>query len=372
MRCLVVLPSLKRAGAEAQTVDLANGLCEQGLDVFLRTFDDGLDLADKIDSRINFQKLYRRRRLDLKLAKQLAGLIDRESIDVVHASLQIAVFVAWMACRLSRTRPPVVAAVHTTYTRDFKSFVQEILLYRWVLGDVSRIVFVCKYQREKWLKRYPALQGSSSVVYNGVDCERYVGAEYIDDGLKLRKELGIKQGAFVFGIIAQFRREKSHNLLVQAFAQLDEHTYLICAGDGEYRQATEDLARELGVLERVRFLGSVADSRPVIAASDATVLASTSETFSMAMLESLSMGVPMAVPTVGGLQEAVIDGVTGLVFPSGNIEQMARKLGSLSSDPGKAKEMGVTAVRLVRNKFSRTMMIDESRSVLERAMVSAK
>ena len=105
--------------------------------------------------------------------------------------------------------------------------------------------------------------------------------------------------------------------------------------------------------------------RPLLAASDLTVLASTAvETFSIAMLESMAMGVPMVVTDVGGLKEAIIDGSCGYVVKPGAPVEFSEAISEILKDRDKLFEMGENALEKVSLNFTRDGMIEDTEKIL--------
>ncbi len=369
LNCLIVVPSLIRAGAETQAVDLANGLAALGHTIHLCSFESQLDQRQRLSDAVQFHHLQRRSKYDLSLIRRLSALIDVEQIEVVQGVLQFATLVAWLAARKSNTKPPVVAAIHTTVNRGLKQELQDRLVYRRMLKKMAAIVFVCNHQQGHWIRKYPELERLSTVVHNGVAPERFRREELTGPAENLRTKLGIPTDAFVFSVIAAFRPEKGHRLLIEAFARVRGDAYLVFAGDGGLRAETEAYADTCGVLQRARFLGNIPDTRPLIAASNATVLASTAvETFSMAMLESMALGVPMIAPVIGGLPEAIADGKTGLLFPVGDVRMLSQLMQSTLDNQGRTKAMGRAAQVRVNKEFTLDKMIARSEEVLRTAL----
>lgn len=372
LRCLIVVPSLIRAGAETQAVDLANGLAARGHSIHLCSFESQLDQKARISDDVRFHHLPRNSKYDRTLIARLAPIIDQERIDIVQGVQQIATLVAFLAAKRSRARPPVVSAIHTTINRGLKEELHDRLLYRRVFRRLPAVVFVCEHQRNHWVRKYPELAASSRVVHNGVAPERFRRHEFEEPARRLRAELDIPDGAFVFASIAAFRPEKGHKLLIDAFARVGNNAWLVFAGDGDLRAGMESYAAEAGLTGRVRFLGNVSDTRPLIAASNATVLASTAvETFSMAMLESMAMGVPMIAPRIGGLSEAIIDGETGLLFPIGDVPALSRHMQSVVEHPSAVITMGRAAEQKLIENFTVDKMIAKSERVLHESLHSS-
>jgi glycosyltransferase involved in cell wall biosynthesis len=131
---------------------------------------------------------------------------------------------------------------------------------------------------------------------------------------------------------------------------------------GQVRQQVE----KLGVARRVAFLGSVADVRPVLAAADASVLASTSvETFSMAMLESMAMERPVIGSDIGGMSEAVVPGETGLLVRPGDVDGLREAVAALVADREARQRVGRAARAAVLERFGAETMVRRTRALLE-------
>jgi glycosyltransferase involved in cell wall biosynthesis len=132
----------------------------------------------------------------------------------------------------------------------------------------------------------------------------------------------------------------------------------VIAGTGVDRDLLEARARGLGVLDAVRFLGFTEDSATVLRGADLFVSASWAESFPYVILEAMALGVPVVATRVGGVGEAVSDGLTGLLVPPRDAASLARAIGSLISDRERADDMGARAVSDVRSRFTREQMLE--------------
>ena len=88
------------------------------------------------------------------------------------------------------------------------------------------------------------------------------------------------------------------------------------------------------------------------------------ETFSIAMLESMAMGVPMVAPDIGGLSEAIVHDQTGWLYPAGDVDRLADLLAEGARDRAKLRTMGASAHRIVEQYFSRDIMAELTSSLL--------
>jgi len=321
LHILFLLPSLKRAGAEIQVVNLVRNLDPARFQVTLVTFQEEQDLAgDLLLSWIQYIPLKKTRFFDFSLAREIAAIIDTNCVDIVHCSLQYPMMIGVTASGRSDRRPPVVNAIHTTKNADWKHELTDFLLYQWLMRKCETNVFVCETQREHWVRKFPFMRTSAQVVHNGVDLEKFRD-QRVDEQQRadLRISLDLPENSKIICCVAGFRPEKAHCDLLRAFKILQErepNTILVLAGDGPLRYELNKLSVDLGLESSIRMTGVLQDVRPLLAISDVSVLCSKAvETFSMAMLESLAMGVPVVSTDIGGAKEAISDGENGRLVP---------------------------------------------------------
>ena len=365
IRALFMVPALLRGGAETQAIDLINSIDNSRFEKHLLVFEKELDQLERVDqTEVEFHHVVRSGKFDFLFVKKISQIIDAKKIDVIHCTLQISLLYAWLARRISKRKPKLVVAIHTTTNVTKKNELIDQLLYRQLIKSCSNVIFVCHTQMKYWLNKYPELKSKSRVVYNGVDSDYFNPDDFISEGLFLKKKLGIDSNPTI-ACIAGFRREKAHQILLQAFSRLPENVHLILAGDGQLRSEIELTINQLGLSNRVHLMGNVDDVRPVLAATDVTVLTSTAvETFSMAMLESMSMSVPMVATDIGGLSEAIIPGETGGLVSPEDVAGLAYALSRYVINREYATSMGSRSRALVVEKFSKSFMVRDTERVL--------
>jgi glycosyltransferase involved in cell wall biosynthesis len=136
---------------------------------------------------------------------------------------------------------------------------------------------------------------------------------------------------------------KGHVVLLRAFRRvLDEcpEARLDIAGRGALEHGLKDLARELGLSEAVRFLGHVTPIQRAIEQSFAVVVPSLGEGFGMVALEAMERARPVIAASIGGLEDLVREGETGLLVPPGDADALAEAMLALANDPVRAAAMG--------------------------------
>jgi glycosyltransferase involved in cell wall biosynthesis len=145
----------------------------------------------------------------------------------------------------------------------------------------------------------------------------------------------------VFLVIAEFIPRKRHADVLRAFAQLPPKNHLVLAGSGPLMAATKNLATELGIHDRVHFLGQRRDIAAVICASDAVVLVSEQEGLPRSILEAFALQTPVIASDIRGNRDLLRDG-RGLLVPVGNVEKIAEAMQHVAQHP---EETRVTVER---------------------------
>jgi len=156
----------------------------------------------------------------------------------------------------------------------------------------------------------------------------------------------------VAAAVLVMRRQKRLDVLLQGFAvtcnRLPE-AVLVLAGDGPERVAAERLARELGIADRVQFLGYRRDVRRVWEVADVAVLASDYEGTPLALLEAMASGVPAIATSVGGVPDIVHDGVNGILVPPGDPERLGLAMADLLADKSRRRRLSEGALATAAN-----------------------
>jgi teichuronic acid biosynthesis glycosyltransferase TuaC len=177
----------------------------------------------------------------------------------------------------------------------------------WAARQAGGVVTVCAALKTR-LVELGADAAGIRVLRNGVDLDRFRPR----DRAGARQAYGVDGAAPVLLSVGHLIPRKGHELVIEALARLPDARLLI-AGDGLERGALEQLARQLGVAARVRFLGRVAHEAlaELYSAADVLVLASSREGWANVLLESMACGTPVVASNVWGTPEVVADTAAG-------------------------------------------------------------
>jgi glycosyltransferase involved in cell wall biosynthesis len=252
------------------------------------------------------------------------------------------------------------ALLNTTTAKDMSEML-SMYVYIPFLSCADRYIFGCQYQSLLWQRRYRLDGGKSVHIYNGIN-EAYFNNRAVGAApQELKRSLGIGENQVVIGTVGQLRSEKRHDLLLEAAAMLQTEfssLRVLLVGDGQQREFLERRAHQLGIADKVIFLGEQADVRPALSLMDVFVLTSTSiETFSNAALEAMAMEKPVVLSDLSGAREMVENGVSGYITKCGDSAELATQLGDLLKHRSKRLDMGLKSRQRLVKEFTFEKML---------------
>ncbi|MEA2397786.1 MAG: hypothetical protein QOK25_1342 [Thermoleophilaceae bacterium] len=275
----------------------------------------------------------------------LVRLMRRERIDVVH-SHKFGSNV-WAAALSPLARVPVLVAHEHTWSFEGQP-VRRFLDRELIARSSDAFVAVSREDRRRMIEVERIAPDKVTFVPNGID------ALPAGDGERVRRELGIETGAPVAGAVAVLRPQKALDVLVRALAAIlptVPDLRVVIAGEGPQRAALRALAAELGVERSLILLGHRSDVPDLLAAFDLAVSSSSFEGSPLALMEYMDAALPVVATRVGGVPDLIDDGVHGLLVEPGDAGSLARAMGVLLRDPGRAREMGARGRERRRSEF---------------------
>jgi len=356
LRIAFVLNALATGGAEIHTVDLARSLVDLGH--ACRLFP--LLAHEQIDRRgLEVEPVGGNALLDLAAMRRLGASLEAFDADVVVAVNGRPAAYAQLAHLVGRARRrPVVTIYHTTRLLDLRQRLQ----YAANLPFMNRsdaLVFVSANQRDHCTRRGMRARRMLTI-HNNIDGQRFNPAARALHRETTRARLGIGADEIVIGLSAAFRPEKNHLQALDALHALRARQIparLLLLGDGPCRPQIEEAARARGLEGAVVYAGRQSDVVPWLAAFDIGILTSTAiETFSLAALEIMALGIPAVLSDIGGASEMVVPERTGYLFPVGDTDALVMALTRLA-DAGIRQPMGDAAAAFVGGHFAQGSMV---------------
>lgn len=208
------------------------------------------------------------------------------------------------------------------------------------------------------------------VIWDAVDPARFRPAVGRD---QTRASLDATAPQQVVLALAALIPRKGIDLLLEALALLRReglHPIVWIAGDGPERAALEAQSTRLGLNPQVRFLGERRDVADLLSACDLFVLPSRREGMGVAALEAMAASRPVVASAVGGLQHAVVDGGTGVLFPPGDVPALARALTRLLQDDEFRRRAGQAGPSRIAKGFLAEQMVDAYEQVYRQVVRS--
>ena len=347
-----MVDSLDVGGAERHVIGLATALVSEGHAVTLACSVNGALASSAEAAGVTIRPLLGRlvkRRLSLPFAWQLAGLVRREPFDLVHAHIYASEVASALATL--GTRVPLVLTAHTE--ADWQG------------------------RRARWLNRYAYRRASHVVAVSD-----NIGRQLIErDGVPPDQVTTIpnalpplpmtlptptllfeKNGHAgpVIGVVARLQPEKGVEYFLRAAAEVARSATgarFVVIGDGPLRRELEALAEQLGLGERVRFLGLRPDAPTLVAGFDLLAVPSLSEGTALRVLEAMAAGVPIVASAVGGIPDQIRHEREGLLVPPGDPAALATAILSLTRDPLRARCLGEAGRRRLVSCFGYDVML---------------
>lgn len=281
---------------------------------------------------------------DTALASKLVDVVKYEKIDILHVHYAIPhAAIAYMAKKilLSEGRYlPVVTTLHgtdITLVGTNKAFAPVVAFSINKSDGVTAVSdSLCQQTRE-----FFDIKKEIKVIYNFIDFERFrkVNKDHF-------KKAIAPNGERILVHTSNFRKVKRVDDVIRIFQKVYEKipSKLLLIGDGPERRSLEELCREIGLCDEIRFLGKQDAVEELLALADLFIMPSESESFGLAALEAMACEVPVISSNVGGLPEVNIQGQTGYLSDLGNVEEMAANAIKLLSDEELLKEFRMNAL----------------------------
>ena len=291
--------------------------------------------------------------------RTLMRLFKKRPVDLLHSN-DVGAEPAPLAARLAGV-PRIVAFFHVDSTYDFgkRSSWRYRKLERWSIGSLDYAIAPTENTKQDWiartgLRRY---ESKTAIIHLGVSADRLQRRRSIAEA---KAALGIPADAIVIASMGRLEGHKGYEYLIRALPAILQHqptALAVIAGKGPLEGELRDLAKQLGVSHALRLLGFVNEIRDVLEAADVYIQPSLCETTGFALLEAGCLCVPLLGSAVGGIPEVIIDGVTGLLFPPRDPEQIAAKVTRLLQEPALGERLGRAAQERVKQEFSPADMV---------------
>ncbi|MBW3533842.1 MAG: N-acetyl-alpha-D-glucosaminyl L-malate synthase BshA [Gemmatimonadetes bacterium] len=344
-------------GSGAVATELGLQLASRGHHVHFISYDQPFRLS-RFRERVFFHEvemehypLFEHPPYTLALAVAVHEVAKKEGLDLVHVHYAIPhATSAWIAREmLADERPlPVVTTLHGTDITLVGIHPSFHSITRFSILRSQGITAVSSFLKEETVRGFGVPAERVRVIPNFVDTKLYRRGREPCHRATLAAE-----GEKIVMHVSNFRPVKRVTDVVEIFARLAREvpSRLVMVGDGPDRPRAMERAEELGVADRVLFLGKHASVDELLSCADLFLLPSENESFGLAALEAMACGAPVVASRVGGVPEVVPDGVGGCLLAPGDVEGMAAAAVAILTDDERWRALSEGGRRLAVERF---------------------
>ncbi|MCM3586525.1 N-acetyl-alpha-D-glucosaminyl L-malate synthase BshA [Mesobacillus maritimus] len=293
---------------------------------------------------------------DIALASKIAEVAVREDLDLLHVHYAIPHAVcAILAKEMSGKDLKIVTTLHGT---DITVLGYDSSLSDAIRFGIEKSDAVTAVSQSLVAQTYDLIKPDKTIkcIYNFVDDRVY---QYGTSNLREDYEIGSHEKVIIH--VSNFRSVKRVPDVVRAFEKISDSipSKLLLVGDGPEMKVVSNLVSELGMKDKVLFLGKQENLEELYAISDLMLLLSEKESFGLVALEAMACGVPCIGTNRGGIPEVISDGENGFICELGNIDEISSKALDLLNNQEIYNRFVMNSVRTAREKFSARKIVGE-------------
>ncbi|HLF32924.1 MAG TPA: N-acetyl-alpha-D-glucosaminyl L-malate synthase BshA [Cyclobacteriaceae bacterium] len=318
-------------GSGVVATELGKGMAKKGHKIHFITYSQPsrLDFFNENlyyhEVTINSYPLFEYPPYELALAGKMVDVVHYEKLDLLHVHYAIPhASAAYMAKQILKTSGISIPVITTLHGTDITLIGKDPSLEPVVTFSINAsdgITAVSENLKKDTLDHFN-ITGEIRVIPNFIDLSRF--RKQPKDHFK---KAICPNGEKLIVHTSNFRKVKRVEDVIQVYYQVKQSipAKLLLVGDGPERIKAENLCRDLGAFDDIRFLGKLDQIEEVLSVADLFLMPSEKESFGLAALEAMACEVPVISTNVGGLPELMIDGKTGFMCNVGDIDDMADK-----------------------------------------------
>lgn len=325
---IVLYPTFGGSGVVA--TELGKALSKKGHEIHFITYSQPVRLGSFRENiyyhevALSDYPLFEHQPYETILASKMVDVVKYEKLNLLHVHYAIPhASAAYMAKQILRSQGIEIPFVTTLHGTDITLVGKD--------PSFEPVITFCINQSDAITAVSQSLKDDTYSHFK-TDREIHVIPNFIDSKDQLgemdfeKRRRYAKDEERILCHISNFRKVKRVEDVLRMFALVNEQipSKLIFAGDGPERNNLERLVRELDLCDRVIFVGKVSDTSHVLEISDLFILPSETESFGLAALEAMAVGVPVISSNTGGIPEVNIHGETGYLSNVGDVDEMAK------------------------------------------------
>ncbi len=375
MNILQIIPQLEVGGVETGTLDVVQGLVQHGHQALVVSSGGALiPRLEQLGGRHVQIPVHRKDPWTIwRAVREVADLIEREHVDVIHARSRVPAIIGYLAWRRvvrraaltpGRDRLPVfVTTCHGFYRSHWFSFPST-----WGRA----VIAVSEAMARHLVERFGVVSEQLRLIPRGVNLAQYPFRDLTRDP---------PRSTWTIGVVGRLTPIKGHPTLFKAMAavvKLIPKVLLLVVGDappekGAYEAELRRLVTQLGLEKVVSFVGRRHDIPQLLATMDLVVMPSTyQEGFGRVLIEAGACGVPVIASRVGGVTDVVQDGQTGFLVPPADPAALSQAIVRLLKDRPLAARLAAAFRRQIEAEFTLEHMVARTLAVYEEASATLR
>ncbi len=334
---IVCYPTFGGSGVVATELGMA--LADKGHEVHFITYNQPVRL-DFISHNLHFHEvmleeypLFQYQPYELALSTKMVDVVEKHQLEVLHVHYAIPhAYAAFMAKQMLKEKGLHIKVVTTLHGTDI-TLVGSHPTYKTAVAfsiNNSDVVTAVSKNLKDTTNRLFAIKKEIEVIYNFIDVEKYDHAHKQE----CKRIALAKPDERILTHVSNFRPVKRTEDVIRIFNKVQQQipAKLLMVGDGPERAKTEQLVHELGISNKVIFLGNSNEVAKILCYSDVFLLPSVTESFGLAALEAMAASTAVICSDTGGLPEVNIQGKTGFLSEVGDVSDMAKNAISILKD----------------------------------------
>ncbi|RCW51077.1 N-acetyl-alpha-D-glucosaminyl L-malate synthase BshA [Paenibacillus prosopidis] len=314
---------------------------------------------------VNDYYVFRYPPYDLALASKMAQVAKMQQLDLLHVHYAVPHAVcAYLAKQMNGNGFKTVTTLHGT---DITVLAQDESLKDLIRLAIHQSDAVTAVSNDLINETRQLLDITTPIdlTYNFVDKRVY----YPREAASLRSDYAAPHEKILMHI-SNFRPVKRVGDVIDIFARVSEKvpSKLLLVGEGPELSKIQCKIRQLGLEDRVSFLGKQEDVAQVISMADLLLLPSEKESFGLVALEAMACGVPTIGSDAGGIPELITHGETGFLSPIGDVEDMAKNAERLLLDEKLHEQFKQACIFRARNEFCNDLITTQYEQIYYRVL----
>lgn len=318
-----------------------------------------VEIATKIDSPINEEKLSKEVKVfnipfdrnpiskkNYHAYRHISNLVDENDYDFIHTHTPVASTIVRLLKK--KKRPPIIYTAHGFHFYEGAPKINWILYYflEKILSRRTNVLITINEEDFKRAKN--KFFAKETYLINGIGINLESNFEIQYSSKKKKKELGIPEKSKIMLSVGELNRNKNHEAVIRSLKEIENNVVYVVCGKGPLDEYLDNLTCDLGLENKVFFLGYRTDILEIMSISDLFVFPSLREGLPVSLLEAMSMGLPIVATDIRGNKDIVKNNINGYLV-SNNAHEIKDKSDLILNDVNLANKFKVNNINDVAN-----------------------